>query len=380
MNRRKNFEDTLAHKKPEQIILDFGGNPLSSMEGDSEFKLLQFLGFDTKEYDRSRLLFGKTRRLSEQLLRHFEVDTRSVGGILVAEDSQFEQLGPDVYRDEWGITRKFMGQYWESVDYPLKDATIEDLKAYRFPNANSIDTDPIDQWVKQAQALYQQTDYLVCAEHPVYGVFELGCWLCGFESFLLKMALEPEFVELLFEKILDYQKTVIELYYSRLGPYIHYTSSGDDYATQNGPFISPAMFADLVKPYFAERIRYTKQFTKAKYLHHSCGSVFSLMEELIDSGVEILNPIQPKARDMQPERLKEAFGSRMVFHGGIDTQELLPFAGNDEIEQTVKHTIGVMNQNGGYILAAAHNIQPDVKPEKLVVMLEAANRYRTFSY
>lgn len=376
MNRRQNFTDTTQHKKPSELIIDFGGNPLSSMEGDSEKRLLDYLGFDTKGYDNTRLLFGQTKRLDNRILEHFNVDTRSVGGILRAKDSQFQVLSPDEYIDEWGITHKFMGQYWEMTKNPLKGATADDLDDYRFPNPDSVDLEQLEIDAKQAKNLYENTDYLVCAEHPVYGIFELGCWMCGFEDFFVKMALDEEFVAKFFDKVLTYQKRVIELYYGALGKYIHYTSSGDDFATQNGPFVSPSMFAELVKPAFAERVRYTKQFTSAKYLHHSCGSVYSLLDEIIDCGVDILNPIQPKARDMSPQKLKDAYGSRIVFHGGIDTQELLPFASDEEIEQTVKETIQTMNRDGGYILAAAHNIQPDVNPHKLTIMLEAANRYR----
>lgn len=380
MNRRENFADTMAHKKPAELIIDFGGNPLSSMEGDSEKRLLDFLGFDTGGYDTARLLFGKVRRLDERLLEHFHVDTRSIGGILAPSDSQFAFLSDDVYIDEWGITRRFTGQYWDIIKSPLEDASVEDLDDYRLPNPDSIDFAQIETWAAQAKRLFEETDYIICAEHPVYGVFELGCWLCGFESFLVKMALEPEFVEKLFGLILDYQKRVIAHYYGALGEYIHYTSSGDDFATQNGPFFSPQMFAEQVKPAFAKRIAYTKKFTDAKFLHHSCGSVYSLIGELVDSGMEILNPIQPKALDMEPRRIKAGYGDKLVFHGGIDTQELLAFASDDEIRAVVKDTIGVLNQNGGYILAAAHNIQPDVKPEKLTVMLEAAHQYRNFSY
>jgi uroporphyrinogen decarboxylase len=175
--------------------------------------------------------------------------------------------------------------------------------------------------------------------------------------------------------VLDYQKQVIEIYYGALGKYIHYTSSGDDFATQSSLFVSPEMFRSLIKPYFKERIRYTKTFTDAAYLHHSCGSVFPLIEDLIDCGVDILNPVQPKAKDMGPELLKKTYGDKMVFHGGIDTQEILPFGTKENIEASVRGTIEILNKNGGYIFAAAHNIQEDVPPENLVAMLEAARKY-----
>ena len=374
MGRREDFARTMRLEKPENLILDFGGNPLSSMEGDSESKLLDFLGFGPKE--NQDLPFGKARRLDERLLRYFDTDTRAVGEIFAPKDSHYRKISDTEYIDEWGIRRKFTGLYWENVSTPLKGATLAELNAYPFPDPDSIDQREIDACAAQAKDLYENTDYVICAEHPVYGIFELGCWLCGFEDFLYRMALDEEWVHRFFERVLEYQKKAIKRYYTAVGPYVHYTSSGDDFATQNGPFVSPDMFRELIKPYFKERISYTKQFTKAKYLHHSCGSVFRLVDYLIDCGVEILNPIQPKAADMQPEKLKAAYGDRIVFHGGIDTQELLPFASDQEIEETVHRTIEILNKDGGYIFAAAHNIQPDVNPRSLTVMLNAARKYR----
>ena len=373
MSRRQNFIDTMNHKRPENMIIDFGGNPLSTMEGKSENYLLDFLGYK-KEKPEERLLFGKTPRLDERILKHFDVDTRSVGTILTPRDSQFCKISDDEYIDEWGIRRVFTGLYWEAVNTPLKDAEIGDLDSYPFPDPESISGEELDQIEQEAKALYEDTDYVICAEHPVYGIFELGCWMCGFDEFLYRIAAEPEFVEKFFEKVLDYQKKVLKQYYGRIGKYIHYTSSGDDYATQNAPFVSPGMFRDYIKPYFQERIRYTKELTDAYYLHHSCGSVYMLLDDLIDSGVEILNPIQPKAKDMGPDRLKSEFGNRIVFHGGIDTQELLPFLDEQRIRVEVAKTIDIMIQDGGYIFAAAHNIQEDVAPEKLTVMLETARK------
>lgn len=196
----------------------------------------------------------------------------------------------------------------------------------------------------------------------------------GFDDFLCRLIEEPEFVEKLFEIITDYQKKIIKRYYGSIGKYIHYTSSGDDFATQRAPFISPAMFREMIVPYYKERIRYTKEFTNAYFLHHSCGSVYRLLDDIIDMGTDILNPIQPKAADMEPGRLKREFGDRIVFHGGLDTQEVLPFLEESAIRETVEEVMDIMIQDGGYIFAAAHNIQEDVPPEKLTVMLETARK------
>lgn len=373
MNRLADFNDTIAHKAPKNLILDLGGCPLSSMEGDTQNRVLNLLGFPLPKP--KRCLFGKVQRLEESLLKYLDIDTRSVGEILHPSDSQFEMLSDDEFTDEWGVTRRFDGVYWNITKSPLEGAEIEDLDAFRFPNPESVDMAEIEKFAAEAKRLHDAGEYVICAEHPVYGVFELGCWLCGFEDFLVKVMIDPDFVKKLFEKILVYQKRVIELYYGALGGYIHYTSSGDDFATQESMFMNLERFGELIKPYLRERASYTKQFTGAKFLHHSCGNVSKLIPDLIDCGVDILNPIQPCAEGMKPESLKQTYGEKIIFHGGCDTQALLPFGTEDSIKEGVHGLIAAMNKNGGYIFAAAHNLQGDVPPENIIHMFKAARKF-----
>jgi uroporphyrinogen decarboxylase len=335
--------------------------------------LLDFLGY--KNYETVKLpRFGRVKRLDERLLQYLGIDTRGVGEILTPLDSQFNMISAEMYMDEWGIKRVFTGKYWDIVDCPLRGASTADLEAYRWPEPRSVDLKKVEAMAQEARTLFETTDYLVCADLPVHGVFELGCWMCGFDDFLVKMALDEDFVRRFFDIVLDYQKKIIEIYYGLLGPWLHYTASGDDFATQRSLFVSPEMFRRLIMPYFKERISYTKKFTAAAFLHHSCGSVFPIIDDLLACGVDILNPIQPKANGMSPRRLKEAYGDRIVFHGGIDTQEMLPSGNQESIEQNVRETLEILNENGGYIFAAAHNIQEDVPPENVVYMFQAARK------
>lgn len=370
MGRREDFQRTLNHETPENLIIDLGGNPLSSMEGNSPERLLDFLGFEHKKPD--DLLFGKTRRVDERILEYLDIDTRSVGTILTPADSQYEILSKDLYIDEWGIKRKFTGMYWDIVEYPLKGASAGDLDDFKWPDPETIDHNQIEKYALEARKLYEETDYIICGEHPVYGIFEIGCWMCGFDDFLIKMAIGEDFIKKFSEKYLQYQRIVSEYYYEAVGPYIHFTSSGDDFATQESLFVSPDMFRENIKPYFKERVRFTKELTDAAFLHHSCGNVHDLIDDLIDSGVDMLNPIQPTNEMMSPERLKKEFGSRIVYHGGLDTQEVLPFGTEETVREAVAGLISVMNNEGGYVFAAAHNIQPDVPPENVVHMFRYA--------
>jgi uroporphyrinogen decarboxylase len=373
MGRREDFRKALNHVRPDDLLCDLGSSAITTMEGNSMYMLLDFLGY--KNYETVKLpRFGRVKRLDERLLQYLGIDTRGVGEILTPLDSQFNMISAEMYVDEWGIKRVFTGKYWDIADCPLRGASTADLEAYRWPEPRSVDLKKVEAMAQEARTLFETTDYLVCADLPVHGVFELGCWMCGFDDFLVKMALDEDFVRRFFDIVLDYQKKIIEIYYGLLGPWLHYTASGDDFATQRSLFVSPEMFRRLIMPYFKERISYTKKFTAAAFLHHSCGSVFPIIDDLLACGVDILNPIQPKANGMSPRRLKEAYGDRIVFHGGIDTQEMLPSGNQESIEQNVRETLEILNENGGYIFAAAHNIQEDVPPENVVYMFQAARK------
>jgi uroporphyrinogen decarboxylase len=374
MTRRTDFTKILNHQNASRTILDLGGNPLSTMEGKSADMLLNLLGYKTLPHVYET--FGKTRRVDERILKYLDIDTRSVGTILTPRESLYNIISSTEYIDEWGIRRKFDGMYWDNTHNPLKGTDIDDLKSYKWPDPESIDYTILDEYEARARDLYENTDYIICAEHPVYGIFELGCWMCGFDDFLIKMVLDTDYVKYFFEKVFQYQSRIIEIYYKKIGRYIHYTSSGDDFATQNSLFMSGDMFRSLIKPYFSERIRLTRKYTDAAFLHHSCGCVHDIIDDLIDSGVQILNPIQPVNEKMQPAVLKSKFGSRIVFHGGLDTQTVLPFGSRESIEESVNNLLSVMEKDGGYIFAAAHNIQEDVPPENVIHMFETARKYK----
>lgn len=373
--RRQDFLDTVSHRAPHKIPVDFGGCPLSTADGAVIAKMKYFLGFYGNDED-ERLPFAATASIDERILREYDIDTRGVGYILAPKKSLYRKIDDTAYVDEWGVTRKFTGLYWDIVDSPLKDAGLKDVENYPFPDPDSIDVKALDAIKRQAKYLYENTDYVICASHPVYGIFELGCWMFGFDDFLYRMAAEPEVVHCFFERVLAYQKQVSDLYYGAIGDYIHYTSSGDDFATQSSTFFSKTMFDEMILPYFKERVHFTKEKTAAKFLHHSCGNVFSLIPSLIEAGVDILNPIQPCSGDMAPCRLKETYGANIAFHGGLDTQSVLPRGNKESIGEAVRNLMDTFRESGGYIFAAAHNIQGDVSAENIHYFLQAAKNYK----
>jgi uroporphyrinogen decarboxylase len=341
--------------------MDLGATDMTEIEGAPR-RLAPLLGLPAE---------GAPEERDEAVLRALDIDIRGVGGVLSPPSPLARQVSPTEIVDIWGIGYRFNGHHYEAVGRPLAGATVADLDRFPWPDPDRIEPDVIARIRERARYLHEETPYVVCGRHPCFGVMEIGCWMCGFDDFLYRMAAEPQFVLRFFEIFWAYQKRLIEIYYGAIGPYLHFTTSGDDFGTQTAPFLSPRMFRDLIVPLFSERIAYTRRFTDAAFFHHTCGSVYTLIPDMISAGVEILNPIQPRATGMEPDRLKREFGDRLTFYGGIDTQELLPNGEPEEVSAATKQLIGLLGESGGYILSAAHTLQEDVPAPNIIAMYRA---------
>lgn len=364
MTKRERFYAAMRHEQTDRVPIDFCGMSLTSTGHPSVLpRVAAALGLD-----------AGSGTVLQDVQRRLDADFTSVGTIF-NPDSPYNYASPTLTRDCWGVERSDTGLYWDITKNPLRDAELEELDQFAWPQAAAIPQKIFDDLAEQAKRLYYDSDLVVIGEHPVYGCMELGCWMCGFDDFLYRLLAEPEFVERFFGYVWQYQRDVIERYYSAIGPYIHLTSSGDDFGTQNAPFLSPGTFAEMIAPMYKKRIALTKQFTDAYYFHHTCGSVYRLMEQLIDCGVDILNPIQPGAHEMEPERIKRDFGDRLTFWGGIDEQGLLTTGTPEEVYDEVQRVLSILWVNGGYVLSPSHNIQVDVPTENILAMYRAAKEF-----
>ena len=367
MTQIERFYETVTHGHPDRAVYDLCGSPQTNVDYDvTKQELAALLGIEGEKQGHFNL--------DERILKALDIDTRRIGGMPTPPSVHSRTEGNVVY-DSWGIGSKEMNGHMEICYNPLKDCSIDEMMAFPFPDPEKIDRKQLEIWVKQAKYLKEETDYAVIAEHPVLGVFELGCWMFGFDDYLYRLAGEPEVVHAFSQRVLEYQKRVIDIYYDALGRYIDCTTSGDDFGTQTGPFMSTAMFQECIKPYLKERIAYTRQYTDAFYKHHTCGSVHNFIPDLIDCGVDILNPIQPGVYMMECERLKADYGDRITFWGGIDTQHLLPEGSEEDVQKEVAHILSVMGDRGGYILSPAHTIQYDVPARNLIAIYRGADAY-----
>lgn len=367
MNSRERFRAAVEHRSPDRVPIDLGATGLTGMRRGCQARLLEVLGQDTR-------IVPTNSGVDERILVWAGTDFRSVGHIVPLSSPHTQQRSGTKGRvDCWGIQRELVGGEMQIMGCPLAGATRKDLAAYTWPEP-VVDDALLTAWVAEAKRLHKETEYVVIAQHPVLGIVELGCWMCGYDDFMFRLAGDPDFVRDFFDRVLHIQLRLAEQYYPPLADYIDLTTSGDDFGIQTGPFMSPAMFSELVAPYFAERIRVTKQLGRCLYWHHSCGSVAKLLPQMMDCGVDILNPVQTSAAGMAPELLKRDFGDRIVFWGAVDIQDFLRTATPDEVREQTAELLAVLGADGGYVTAPAHEVQDDVPAENIIAWIETAQQ------
>jgi uroporphyrinogen decarboxylase len=197
----------------------------------------------------------------------------------------------------------------------------------------------------------------------------------GFERWCMDFILNPALAEAIMRKIMTIDLIMAEQALAAIGDQVDVVCVSDDLATQTGPIMSPAIYRKIIKPLQQELFGFLKARTRAKLFYHCCGAAGFFLEDLLDAGIDILNPIQVSATNMNPEDLTKTYGDRVTFWGGVDTQRLLPFGSRQEVADGVKRLIDVMAPGGGFILAAVHNIRPEVPPENLAALYDTAWEY-----
>ncbi|MHB9091668.1 MAG: uroporphyrinogen decarboxylase family protein, partial [Chloroflexota bacterium] len=307
--------------------------------------------------------------IDERVLVALGVDVRHHGLRSVPRRKQAD--GSEI--DEWGIAYRKEGYYWQIVANPLGEATVADLARYAWPKPEAARVEGL---ATRARDVFENTGYAIFAR-SAGAVFQMCCRLRGMDRYLMDMMLDKPFAQALMERATDVTIGLYDSLLGEIGPYVQVVETQDDLGTQRAPFLSPALYRESIQPYHAKLAAFIKQKTsgRAKVFLHSDGSVFDLIPDLIDAGVEVLNPIQPQAAKMEAWRLKQTYGDRLTFHGGLDQQHTIPFGDVAAVWAEVRQKLTVLAPGGGYIFAPCHNLQPDVPPENIVAMFEAGREY-----
>ena len=332
--------------------------------------------------DRVPIQLWLTPEVSQTMQKHFNVDTEEDLMDTLDVDVRWllvDYVGPELktYADGskdnvFGMRFKRVqnqfGCYEEFSFHPLAHAqTVEDVENYRWPDPDWWDYSSIEKAIEVAN----------CVEPRWLGIgyaslFERSWGLMGFEKLLYDMATTPEIIESVFDHLFNFYLEQTSHILDAANGRVDMVYIADDLGSQKGLLISPNMFNQYLKCRWKSFIDAIKERfgSQLKFQFHSCGAVLKLVDEFIAMGVDILNPIQPKAAGMDPQVLKDHFGSKLCFCGGLDIQDLLPNGTKQDVYNEATRLVHILNNSGGYIASPAHAVQPDTPLDNILAMLD----------
>lgn len=373
MTSRERVRAVIKHELPDRIPMDLWGTD-SRMSTEYYKKVAAYLGYEELG---ERIRPGSTSEYEDYRISD-----------IVGSDFRHINIGkPDGFKsfrdkeeniiDEWGVGRKLIGIHPSLTKHPLANATIEELQSYDWPVMR--DEGRVRGLRERARDWWDNTDFAITATSATSGtIFELCQYLRGIEQFFIDLYEEPEFAQALINKVTDLLIELNVYYLEAVGPYIEWLEFSSDFGTQNAPFISPALFEEfMLEPHRRLFAACKKAAPNVKIFLHSCGSVKLLMPQFIEMGVDIQSALQPLAKDMDSAGLKDSFGDKLIFHGGVDIQQALTGTLADT-EADVKKRIDAFGRGGGYILSPSNHFQTDVPIENFFRMYELGKTYGVY--
>ena len=374
LTSRERVAIALDHQEPDRVPWD------CTFTVDAYQNLMSFLGLPINEELRPN--WASSVSPSIQLLDELQTDLRYVGLSRPMGAPVFE-YGREKNVDEWGIVFKKVVQPNGRFEYffdqqPLAKAGIKDLEDYPWPDP----TDPsrVEGLEGKCRALYENTGFALVGRFNT-PVFEQAHYMRGFQQLLMDCAMDPEFAGALLDRTTDIAIGMVKAGLQACGKYLTILRlAGDDMGQQDRTLLSPNMFRNLVKPRFARLYKAAKtEFLKynpnGKIKAHTDGNVYPLLDDYVEMGLDILNPVQPYVAQMDHQHIKEVYGDRLAFHGGIDIQDVLPFGTPGDVEAEAKKVIRALGRGGGYILAPTHYVLPDVPPENIIALRDTVLKF-----
>ena len=387
---------TIAHKEPDRVPIDFGGMRSTGIMAIAYNKLKAHLGItggETRLYDT-----GQQLALPEPpILERFHVDVIDLNNQLGRFPEEWKDwtlpdgspakapVGFNPVRVEGGwaelgpngeaLSRMPDGcLYFESCFHLLAEAeTFADVD--RLFDPQPVKPGDLVGLRERAKWLYENTDYAIMLGFGG-NILEGGQGLFGWERFMTEIALNTELVEYTLDKMVEVYMENLRIYLDAVGGYIQLIQMGDDLGTQTATMLSPELYRRVVKPRHAKQYHFIREYSNVHVFLHACGSCYDIMGDLVDEGVEVLNPVQTSAAKMDPRTLKREFGDKLTFWGGgCDTQQMLPNVTPEEIDRHVKERIEIFAPGGGYVFNQVHNVQANVPPANVVAMFDAAYKY-----
>lgn len=411
MTSRERVLTAIHHKEPDRVPLDLGATPSSGISAIAYARLKQYLGLNsghTRIYD----VVQQLAQPEMELIDKFGVDVLDIGRMFNTRDEEWYDIelksGQRAQYPKWFKPRQGADGSWYGLaadgreiahmpsgsaffdqtcfpylegypenfsDLPKSMALVHWAALAHSPWDHAAETDFWQQLRQQALHLRANSDralMVVCG----CNLFEWGTFLRRIDNFLMDLVGDPYHVEALLDELLQIHLQTLAKVCTAVGDVVDILRFGDDLGTDQGPFMSPDIYRRLFKPRHKMLCEYVKAHSSMHTFLHSCGSIFKLLPDLIEAGFEIINPVQTNCADMEPERLKTAFGRDITFWGGgIDTRHVLNRATPDKIKAQVKQRMEIFSKGGGFVFNTVHNILPDVPPENIVALYEAVHEF-----
>ncbi|KAA3665251.1 MAG: uroporphyrinogen decarboxylase [Chloroflexi bacterium] len=377
---RERVEAALNHQEPDRVPMDI------TIRKIPYERLRDYLGLPQEETKGNR--FGEVSP-SLDVLKALRIDMTF---IKLRKPSNWTAPPPtedDILFDAWGVGHKEVkvpgaGVLLEPVVSPLKDFEPNeiDLDAYPWPDP----TDPgfVAGLADDARKFYKETEIALMGR---FGgtIMEQAAFIRGYEKWMMDLVLYPEFAMDLMNRITDIQIALDEAGIREAGKYLSiFKLSGEDLGAQERPLFSKRVWQNVLRPILKRRWQAARDAldkydaAHVKLLLHSDGAIRRFLPDLIEDGVDGIDPVQVQCTGMEAVALKQDFGDKLFFHGAIDTQKILPFGTPDDVRTETKRIIQALAPGGGFILTPMHNVQPDVSPENLVAMCEAVKEFGVY--
>jgi uroporphyrinogen decarboxylase len=406
MNSRERVMASLNHQEPDRVPVDLSGTRSSGISAIAYARLRDKLGLPPRTiyvYD----ILQQIAVVDEDVLNFFGVDTIELGRGFALEEKDWVDwtLHPDGLPCKvpaWNRPERLPGRwvlrspkgqiiahmpdsalYFEQTYWPYADgATGNENPAEVMtesmwtgvaspPGPLVSGADGYAVLAEGARKLRQSTDRAIIS---MFGgnMLELGQFLYRNDNFFMILASEPRRAHAFLQKATEMYMEKLEKHLAAVGSYIDVILFNDDLGMQTGPQISPRMYQQFFKPYNQMMWRRAKQLAPVKVLLHTCGSVRALLPDLIEDGLDAINPVQISSRGMEAAGLKADFGKDITFWGGgCDTHYILPHGTPDEVREHVRKQVSILSPGGGFIFQQVHNILADVPPENIIAMYQA---------
>lgn len=370
MNSRERIKYAINHKEADRVPIDNNGG-VSGMHEVAYKNLLNYLSMQ----DEIRI-YDPIQRLAEvkdEVKDLLGVDVRYI----LPNDPSFYKFkieDNDTFTDEIGAVYKKVGYYYENCFSPFKGKTLDEIKSHQLPDPK--DKARFEGLREKASNLHCNTSYSLWAG-SINTIFYFAWRLRGMEEFMMDLYADKKIARYIMDMIVDWNMSFFEDYYDKIGDYIDVFWMADDWGTQSGSLIAPDYFRKEVVPRFKKMISFIKTKTAAKCVYHSCGSTRWCIGDLIEMGVDIVQPLQPNAEGNETKGIKRDFGDKIVIHGGTNNQGLFH-------KDIYALTIDTLNRikdlapGGGYIFSSGHNIQANMPPENIIRLFELAREYGVY--